>query len=67
MSGQEKETTEDVVEGLLRSPARYLWAMLLARIYKSAPLACPHCGADMRIIAFVTKWRFGTPRTGACW
>jgi len=52
--GQEKEATEDVVESLLRSPARYLWAMLLARIYESAPLACPHCGADMRIIAFVT-------------
>jgi hypothetical protein len=52
--GQEKETTEDVVESLWRSPARYLWAMLLARIYESAPLACPHCGADMRIIAFVT-------------
>jgi hypothetical protein len=28
--------------------------MLLARIYESAPLACPRCGADMRIIAFVT-------------
>jgi hypothetical protein len=28
--------------------------MLLARIYESAPLACPQCGADMRIIAFVT-------------
>jgi len=52
--GQENEATEDVVESLLRSPARYLWAMLLARIYESAPLACPHCGADMRIIAFVT-------------
>jgi hypothetical protein len=50
---QEKETTEDVVEGLFRSPARYQWAMLLARIYESAPLACPHCGADIRIIAFV--------------
>ena len=28
--------------------------MLLARIYESAPLACPQCGADMRVIAFVT-------------
>ncbi len=44
---------EDVVESLWRSPTRYLWAMLLARIYESAPLACPQCGADMRIIAFV--------------
>jgi len=29
--------------------------MLLARIYESAPLACPHCGADMRIISCVTE------------
>jgi hypothetical protein len=53
-AGQEKEDTEDAVEAPWRSPARYLWAMLLARIYESAPLACPQCGADMRIIAFVT-------------
>ncbi len=26
----------------------------MARIYESAPLTCPHCGADMRIIAFIT-------------
>ncbi len=51
---QENKDTEDAVEALWRSPARYLWAMLLARIYESAPLACPQCGADMRIIAFVT-------------
>jgi len=51
----EKEGTEDTVEAVWRSPARYLWAMLLARIYESAPLACPQCGADMRIIAFVTN------------
>jgi len=38
-----------------RSPARYLWAMLLARLFESLPLVCPNCGADMRIIAFVTK------------
>ena len=29
--------------------------MLLARIYESAPLVCPQCGADMQIIAFVTE------------
>ncbi|MCP3884101.1 MAG: IS91 family transposase, partial [Propionibacteriaceae bacterium] len=52
--GQENKDTEDTVEALWRSPARYLWAMLLARIYESAPLACPQCGSDMRIIAFVT-------------
>ena len=28
--------------------------MLLARIYELSPLTCPHCGAEMRIIGFVT-------------
>ena len=37
------------------SPAHYLWAMLLARLFASLPLVCPNCGADMRIIAFVTE------------
>ena len=37
------------------APARYLWAMLLARIYESAPLACPQCGQEMRIIALTYK------------
>ena len=29
--------------------------MLLARLWESLPLVCPNCGADMRIIAFVTE------------
>ena len=37
------------------SPARYLWAMLLARLFESLPLTCPNCGADMRIVAFITE------------
>ncbi len=37
-----------------RSP-RYTWARLLARIYECFPLCCPHCGAEMRIIAFITE------------
>jgi hypothetical protein len=37
-----------------RSPARYLWALLLARIYEILPLRCALCGAPMRLIAFVT-------------
>ena len=50
----EKKTEQSEVEALWRSPARYLWAMLLARLYESMPLVCPNCQADMRIIAFVT-------------
>jgi uncharacterized Zn finger protein (UPF0148 family) len=41
-------------DGSKRSPARYLWAMLLARIYEAFPLACPVCGSPMTIIAFIT-------------
>jgi hypothetical protein len=50
----EKKMQEHTVEDGWRSPARYLWAMLLARLYESTPLVCPNCQADMRIVAFVT-------------
>ena len=33
--------------------ARYVWAMLLARIYEVLPLTCPRCGGAMRIIVFI--------------
>jgi hypothetical protein len=46
---------EEPTETPHRSPARYLWAMLLARIYEAFPLTCPKCGAEMRIIAFITE------------
>ncbi len=42
-------------EPRLRTAARYLWAMLLARIYEAFPLACPICHAEMRIIAFIDE------------
>ena len=42
-------------EGHWRSPARYLWAMLIARIYETFPLSCPQCGTQMHLIAFVTE------------
>jgi hypothetical protein len=42
-----------------RSPARYLWVMLpdgiKLRLFESLPLVCPNCGADMRLIAFITE------------
>jgi hypothetical protein len=38
-----------------RSPAHYLWAVLIARIYEVFPLLCPLCGGQMRLIAFVTE------------
>ena len=38
-----------------RKAARYVWAMLLARIYEVLPLVCPQCGGEMKIIAFITE------------
>ena len=38
-----------------RSPAHYLWAILLARPFASLSLVCPNCDADMRIRAFITE------------
>ena len=38
-----------------RFPAHYLWAVPIARIYEVFPLVCPLCGANMRILAFVTE------------
>ena len=44
----------DALHAPAHSPARYLWAVLLARIYEILPLDCGRCGAQMRLIAFVT-------------
>jgi len=46
---------EEPTKTPLRSPARYLWAMLLARIYEAFPLTCPTCGTQMPIVAFITE------------
>ncbi len=51
-------TDADETEGpdsLSRSPARYLWATLIARLFEIFPLTCPDCGAEMKIIAFVIE------------
>ena len=45
---------EPTAEPAHRRAARYAWALLLARIYEVFPLRCPHCGGEMRIIAFIT-------------
>jgi hypothetical protein len=53
--GSPAASTEDrAAETVHRSYVTSLWATLLARIYEVFPPACPHCGAPMRILAFVT-------------
>jgi len=38
-----------------RQAARYVWALLLARIYEVLPLTCPKCGGAMKIVAFIAE------------
>jgi len=33
--------------------ASQTWAMLIKRVYEIDPLACPKCGAEMKIVAFI--------------
>jgi len=47
--GAEEEDTLD------RKLARSRWAALIKRVYEVDPLLCPHCGKQMRIIAFIEK------------
>jgi hypothetical protein len=37
--------------------AKRRWANLLRRILEVDPLACPRCGEEMRIVAFITEPR----------
>ena len=40
--------------------ARLSWAKLIRRVYEIDPLLCPFCGAEMKVLAFVTD--FATAR-----
>jgi hypothetical protein len=35
--------------------ARRRWAELLRQIFEVDPLRCPSCGAEMRVVAFITQ------------
>lgn len=49
----EAETVKE--ETPISQAARYLWALLIARIYEVFPLICPKCGGTMKIIAFIDE------------
>ena len=38
-----------------RAALRRRWANLIRRVYEVDPLLCPRCGAEMRIIGFITE------------
>ena len=49
-----ERTASHPPESPQRTAARSRWARLLARIYEVFPLLCPGCGAEMRILTFIT-------------
>jgi hypothetical protein len=50
---KDEEVEQSTGNETKRPPNRYLWAVLLARIYNLLPLLCPDCGAEMKIIAII--------------
>jgi hypothetical protein len=48
-SRDERDRTRDA-RALRRS-----WAQLIKRIYEVDPLVCPSCGAEMKVLAFITE------------
>ena len=56
-AGLEKRLTTLVRSVITRAghPARYLWPLLLARIYGVFPLKCSGCGGRVRLVGFITE------------
>jgi hypothetical protein len=38
-----------------RAALRRRWANLIRRVYEVDPLVCPRCGAEVRVIGFITE------------
>ena len=60
--GQRAKRQPEPAEGDAASPrppsareARKRWAALIQQVYETNPLACPKCGSEMKIIAFIER------------
>jgi hypothetical protein len=40
---------------ITRKVCRSKWAALIKKVYETDPLLCPHCGAEMKFIAFIER------------
>jgi hypothetical protein len=40
-------------ESQARRAAKIAWAKMIRKVYEVDPLACPECGAQMRVIALI--------------
>jgi hypothetical protein len=49
------EAEEPVPPPPERAALRRRWANLIRRVYETDPLVCPRCGAEMRVIGFITE------------
>jgi hypothetical protein len=49
------EAEEPVPPSPERAALRRRWANLIRRVYEVDPLVCPRCGAEMRVIGFITE------------
>ena len=52
-----EEAPEDAAtpDGPHRAALRHRWAELIRRVYEVDPLVCPRCGAEMRVVGFITQ------------
>ena len=41
------------IEPLAAARCSQTWAMLIKRVYDVAPLCCPQCGGEMKVVAFI--------------
>lgn len=46
-------SAEPLSEDATTSRSSQAWAMLIKRIYEIDPLTCPHCGSQMKVVAFI--------------
>ena len=49
------EAGEPVLSSPERAALRRRWASLIRRVYEVDPLVCPRCGAEIRVIGFITE------------
>jgi len=53
-AGREGKNIRVVEEDTRKAPGKG-WAQMIAKIYEVDPLTCRECGAEMRVIAFITE------------
>ena len=53
--GSSETSQEPVATPPQRAALRRRWANLIRRVYEVDPLVCRRCGAEMRVVSFITE------------